>query len=522
MARTNRAASRTQISQTVTVPAPVGGLNARDSIAAMPATDAVTMSNWFPSTSSILVRNGSTNWATGISGWVETLACYSPPSGSRQLFAAAGANIYNVTTQGAVGAPVVTGNTSARWQFVNFGNPAGQWLYLVNGQDNPQLYNGTTWQAVTTSSSPISITGVTDGLSSLIAVTNFKSRLYFVAKNTFHIWYLAVNAVGGAATLFDMSSLFKLGGSLMTCFPWSLDTVAGPQDYMAFVSTEGEVVVFQGYDPSQVGSWSQLGVFRMGRPVGRRCYCKIGSDISVICADGLIPLSQQMLTDRMQQSIATTDKIRNAILTDFQNYNSHFGWQVILHPIGSKLLVNVPQTEDSTQYQYVMNTITGSWTRYDGWNAACFELMGDQLFYGTLNKVVQCDTGSSDNGVPITTLVAPAYSYFGAPGQNKQYTMIRPTISSDGTIGLTMALSVDYRPVQPNATLALPPQTGVSLWNVAPWNTSYWSQTANIRLGWETITGVGYAASANMRTISNVTNVSFIAMDYAYQLGGVL
>lgn len=521
MARTNRAAIRRQIAQTSTVPAPVGGLNARDSIANMPPTDAYAISNWEMFPGYLQVRKGSQNWATGITGTVETLACYSPVNGSRQLFAAAGANIYDATTQGAIGAAVVTGNTSARWQHVNFANSAGQWLYMVNGQDAPQLYNGTSWQAVTNASAPISITGITDGLTSLITVTSFKNRLYFIAKNTFHVWYLGVNAVGGAATLFDMSSLFKLGGSLMTCFPWSLDTVAGPQDYMAFVSTEGEVVVYQGYDPSQVGSWSQLGVFRMGRPVGRRCYRKVGSDVVVMCADGLIPLSQEMLTDRKQQSIATTDKIRNAVNADFQAYNTHFGWQVMLHPIGNKLLINVPQVENSVQYQYVMNTITGAWTIYNGWNAACYELMGDQLFYGTSGKVVWCDTGVSDAGVPITTLLSPAYSYFGAPAQNKQYTMVRPTIAADGSIGITYALSVDYRPVQPNASLVLPPGTGASLWNVAPWNTSYWSQTSVIRLGWESVSGVGYAASLNLRTISSVSNVQLIAIDYGYQLGGV-
>lgn len=522
MSRTNRIAVKAQIAQTKTVPAPIGGLNARDSIANMPPTDAVTIINWFPTTSSLMVRNGSSDWSTGLSGWVETLAVYSPVTGSRQLFSAAGGNIYNSTSAGTVGAPVVTGNTSNRWQSTNFANPAGQWLYLVNGQDAPQLYNGSTWQAVTTSSSPIAITGATDALTSFISVTAFKSRLYFIAKNTFHVWYLAVNAVGGAATLFDMSSIFRLGGYLITCFPWSMDTVAGPQDYMVFLSSEGEAVVYQGYDPSQSGSWSQLGVFRMGRPVGPRCWAKVGSDVMVLCADGLIPLSKEMLTDRSQGQVETTFKIRNAIQQDFQNYNSHFGWQVILHPIGTKLIINVPQSEDSIQYQYVMNTITGSWTVFNGWNAASFALMGDQLFFGTNNKVVQCDTGNTDNGSSIQATLLPAYSYFDAPGQNKQFTMVRPTFSLTGNIGISVALSVDYRPVTINSTLNIPPQTGSSLWNSAIWNVSLWSQNSIIRLAWSSVFGVGYAASLNMITSSNISNVSLISFDYAYQMGGVL
>jgi hypothetical protein len=522
MARTNRTITKTQISQTQTIPAPRGGLNALDSIAAMPPTDAISISNWFPTTSGLMVRNGSTNWATGLPSWVETLAVYSPVTGSRQLFGASGGNIYNCTTQGAVGAPVVTGNTSNRWQYVNFGNIAGQWLYMVNGQDVPQLYNGTSWQAVTSASSPISITGSTDALTSYIAVTSFKNRLYFIAKNTFHVWYLAVNAVGGAATLFDLSSLFKLGGYLVAAFPWTWNTLTGPQDYMVFLSSEGEGIVYQGYDPSQSGSWSQLGTFRMGRPVGYRCWARVGTDVMVMCADGLIPLSQEMLNDRSSPQAEITLKIRNAIQADFQSYNSHFGWQVILHPIGNKLIINVPQSEDSVQYQYVMNTIINSWTVFNGWNAACFALMGDQLMYGTNGKVIWCDTGSTDNGAAITTSLAPAYSYFDAPGQNKQFTMCRPTFSANGNIGISVALSVDYRPVMVNSSLSLPPQTGQSFWNTALWNISPWSQTSVIRLAWESVAGVGYAASLNMATVSKVANVQLIAIDYVYQMGGVL
>ena len=34
--------------KTASIPSPIGGWNARDSLANMAATDAVTMNNWFP------------------------------------------------------------------------------------------------------------------------------------------------------------------------------------------------------------------------------------------------------------------------------------------------------------------------------------------------------------------------------------------------------------------------------------------------------------------------------------------
>ena len=84
-----------QTAQTVSLPAPVGGWNARDSIAAMPPFDAVIMDNWFPDTDYVKVRKGYTNHVLGITGQVESLMQYS--SGTmRKLFAAATTSIYDV------------------------------------------------------------------------------------------------------------------------------------------------------------------------------------------------------------------------------------------------------------------------------------------------------------------------------------------------------------------------------------------------------------------------------------------
>ena len=59
------------------IPAPVGGWNARDSIANMEPMDAVQLTNFFPSVSNIVLRGGFVNWVTGISGQVQTLVNYS-------------------------------------------------------------------------------------------------------------------------------------------------------------------------------------------------------------------------------------------------------------------------------------------------------------------------------------------------------------------------------------------------------------------------------------------------------------
>jgi hypothetical protein len=94
---------KTQRSQSVSVAAPIGGWNARDALGAMGKLDAVTLTNMWPGTSSVVVRDGNTHFATGLVNEVESLMAYAGGS-TAKLFGAAGASIFNVTAGGAVGA----------------------------------------------------------------------------------------------------------------------------------------------------------------------------------------------------------------------------------------------------------------------------------------------------------------------------------------------------------------------------------------------------------------------------------
>ena len=72
--------------KTASIPSPIGGWNARDSLANMDAMDAVTMNNWFPTPTDITFRKGFSKYSIGITGQVNTLMNYSSPTGNK-LFA---------------------------------------------------------------------------------------------------------------------------------------------------------------------------------------------------------------------------------------------------------------------------------------------------------------------------------------------------------------------------------------------------------------------------------------------------
>ena len=478
----------------------------------MPPLDAVIMDNMFPDTDYVKLRNGYINWVTQLLGQVETLMSYS--SGTVQkLFAAANNNIYDVTNTGTATAAVVAAQSSNRWQHVNFGTGGGNFLIAVNGLDAPQNFNGTTWQTTP------AITGVTP--ANLIHVNVFKTRLFFIEKNTLNAWFLPVSAIGGAASKLDFSNLCRHGGTLTAMTTWSLDGGNGIDDYAVWITSEGEVIVYQGTDPSSATNWALKGVFRMGRPIGRRCFFKIGSDVVFITTDGFVLLSKALLSDRSQPQIAISDKISNAANAAVRAYGANFGWQPILYPRGKWGLFNVPVTTGVTSHQYVMNVQTGAWCRFLGWNANCWELFNEELYFGGNGVVCKVDTTQLDNTAQIDADVKQAYSYYSAPSRIKHFKMARPILLSDGNLNVSIIMNVDY---EDQAVLSSPTFSvgSGSLWDISLWNISPWAGALAPKKNWQSLAAIGYAASFRMKLSGKNINVYWAATDISLEYGGVL
>jgi len=83
-------------SLTASLPSPTGGWNARDALGEMDAADAVTLTNWFPSTTTCMVRDGYTV-NSNMSGQVESLFSYAG-STTQKLFGVASGSVYDTST----------------------------------------------------------------------------------------------------------------------------------------------------------------------------------------------------------------------------------------------------------------------------------------------------------------------------------------------------------------------------------------------------------------------------------------
>jgi hypothetical protein len=140
---------------------PIGGWNARDSLAEMNPLDAVQLINFFPTPSDVTLRKGFTKTSTGITGNVQTLMNYANQDGTNTLFAVANGVIYNASTSTATS--VFTGLTNSKFQHCMISTDGGNFIIAVNGEDAAMIYDGTRWAKMATTTTAQTISTITRG-----------------------------------------------------------------------------------------------------------------------------------------------------------------------------------------------------------------------------------------------------------------------------------------------------------------------------------------------------------------------
>lgn len=486
------------------VPAPTGGWDSISPLSSMPPEYAVIMQNWVPRPGYVELRGGYSVWANVSTTPVESLLVWRGPSDT-QMFAAAGSRIFDVSEY-ASNTIAVSAFNSARWQYINF-TPAGSSTYIVlcNGVDSVREYDGVTWTTP-------AITGVTS--STLININAHKRRIWFIEKNTANAWYLATDAITGAATRFALGSFMTKGGFLVAMGTWTVDGGNGPDDLAVFATSRGQIIIYKGTDPGNVNAWALVGVFDLAFPLGYRCFGKIGADLAIITLEGLLPISKALPFDPSGvRSTAYTNRIQNAMLQAAFLGRDMFGWEIVSFPSQGLIVMNVPQSENVQQIQYVMNAINGSWTNFVGWNANCFEMYNESLYFGDNDgNVALAYTGSMDNDQPVIYDMQCAFNFFDMPGRVKNMTMCRPFLLADGAVTPTLSVDVDFQNNAPGADVTLFQPTG-AIWNVSLWDVGIWSVGIIATTNWLSVLALGTALAIRLQVNldTGATNDSIVA-----------
>jgi len=477
------------------IPAPFGGWNTRDSLDAMPPTDAVKLINWIPDVGKVSVRRGNAAHVTLGGTNVDTLAEYNA-KGVRHLIAAANTKLFNASS---VATEIGTGFLSDQWQTANF---SGR-MFLVNGLDDPQDWDGTTLSATAWSGA-----GLTP--SDLVGVNVFKNRLFFWETDSQDFWYAPLDAITGGLTKFTLSRAANLGGDLVAIATWTVDSGSGYDDRAVFIMSSGQLVVYAGTDPGDATAWKLEGVYQTGEPMGVRAIVQVGGDVMITTKDDYVSLSAVVANGQ----IGTSSKLSGAVRDATAAASDIFGWQSVLFRPDGLIINNVPRT-DGTLEQYVINTTTGGPCRFVGLNGRSWSIFNNELYFGGTDGKIYKYTGNQDGTADIETDAEQAWNSVGSFNR-KRVAACRPILSTNGLIDYSFSIGFDFQP----AFISNPQSSSVSvgLWDISFWDVTPWSDESIVDKSWRVCSGNGQNISPRLKVNSRQA-VSWLRTDLRLEVG---
>ena len=492
----------------LTIPPPVNGWNTKDPITEMDQLYAVEVENYFSNGGTVDFRKGYRlhvkNVGSG-SNVVGTVAELALQSGTKNLLAISQNNrVYNATSTGSAptdlsnaGAIVVDYVSSA----VNFRNR----IFIKDYITTHDVYD---WDGAAANLNASAFTGPGGDDKLLCNPQVYKSRLYFTELYSSSFWFGGVDAITGALTEYDVQSFLTKGGYIL--FSGGISKQGDiNQEYFAIISNQGEVLVYQGDNPT-AATWSIVGHFYMPPPVGFRSFFYWGSNLVIITNQGVVLLSEVL---KGSADLAfLTQNISSAFNDFFDSLPAESSFtNGVFYPKGNMLIFNLVNSVGTTN-QFVMNTNTGSWWKWTGINAKHWTVFNDSLYFaGVTTKVFKADNGYFDEDPAVdgavqnrTAKLRPAYNYLGDKTLVKQFTEARVLLYESEGLSLTVDADVDYANVAATSTL-----TDLS-------DTSYKFYQARCGLK-----GIGKAASIRFDETITTKRRSIQAIEVLYNDGDV-
>lgn len=505
--------------KTDTIPAPYKGWNTRAPQADLPAEYALYLDNLFPNRGGCELRKGASLLAahSDTSKVFRSLLPYQPTSGIPRLFAGAQNGIYEVTAGGTVSVPATVG-TNSEWESVNVNTAGGSFLWCCNGVDKSRYFNGTAWTILDGASVP-ALTGVTS--ADITSATTFKSRLYFTVKNSLSFWYLPVNSVAGAAVEFPLGVLAGKGGHLVRIGTWTVDSGTGPNDYFVALTSEGQVIVYTGYDPASAANWTLVGTFDLSPPASKRPFVKLNGDLCLLTESGVFNLTSILRTSSTAPVPPLSDNISSAYKELFETYGAEFGWCATHFERMDMLLVNIPLGL-SRSWQFVMNTATGAWCRFVGWNAEVFAMFDGQPVFARNYNIYLGWEGQDDNGAAIVPRAKTSPNYFGTAGLRHKIGLLRINAKTLGDLPVQLALAPDFAEGGFSSSLTTVSQQ-LALWDVAKWDVDTWPSGSQTAANWRTVAHTpGHNLALLLRFSAKGVSFIWYSTEYILQNGGPL
>jgi hypothetical protein len=521
------------------LPSPTNGLNYLVPITQQDPKDATVLNDMVPRPYGVELRKGWRVHQDPLGGSVNTLFKHFPAEGlafSKLFAGVSNGNIYDVTIRGSAPLSLTIPGQEVAGEFytTNFVTEGESYLCLVSKGGGYWVYTTIGgWVNIPAGTGAMKLefpaldtTEPTD----FAYITVWKNRLWFVKANSGIAYFLPVGQVAGVLEVFDFGPQFKSGGSLEALTSWTVDGGDGIDDKLVVFGGGGDLLIYQGTDPSSATDFSMVGRWFYGiPPYGRRFFSDYGGDTVIVSARGLVFLSELLqFGGKFKDFHNASGKINQVIAASVARTRSQPYWEVLYLFAEQLILFNTPDTSVSFDQQLVYEINSNGFAWFTGMKMNTVTFFDDSPYFGTSDGYVcQALVGRTDgellDGTPGQTLegeVQTAWQGQPDPSVFKRYLMVEPYFISTGPPSVKVQVNIDW---SFTGTAGSPGfvQPEDSVWDTGLWDVARWAGTRNSYKGWAGCEGLGHFASLRL-AIRGEPGTIFTNFVLIAEAGGVL
>lgn len=418
--------------------------------------------------------------------------------------------------------------------FVVMTNGAGNRFLLYCDEENGYFVypESGPWSQVTQGSGGNQINGVNP--ANFAAVCVWKSKVWFVQKDTSLAWYLPTNSIYGTATAFDFGGKMRQGGPLVNLYNWSYDAGQGMDTLLVGISTAGDVVIYQGTDPNSIATFGLFGSWSVGGvPYGRKIATDTGGELLIVSLKGLVQASKLVVGAPAtvgEGRLYDSDKISPLFNLDAQLYYSGKGWAIGENPGDNTLMCLVPANGNGAAAKpYAMSLSNRSWSIYRDQPIISMGVWNGVMYFGTPDGRVARVGGYVDGVLfgnpnsfsPITWSLITGFTDLRRPTQ-KMLRSIVPYLDageSNAPINAVARFNLDITeaPVPAVSASGNPNTWDNALWDQATWSGGGYFGTSPV-IG---ASGMGRTMAVALCGLAK-SRTSLVAIGVMYAEGGLL
>ncbi|MCG7492466.1 hypothetical protein [Thalassobius sp. Cn5-15] len=426
---------------------PVNGMDAAGWEYSLPAGTASLLDNWFIGRNNeVTIRKGWQKVGQCASNIASTLMPYELNGKSQLLCSSQG-----IITDALTGQRIfVHGLGSAKASYTHISN------HLVVATAGKLFsYNGTTFQEEVWTGGPTA--------TRISGVLSHNERCFFWAEDSADFWHGETGAIRGNMTLFPLSQLGSISGNIVSMASWTVDAGHGSNDVLVIMTSKGEVIAYEGIDPSDASDWRLTGRFKLPDVIpSRRAAFKHGSDLLIQTKSGVISLSSVFRSAELS-AVRNFSEPVDALYVDRAYLGNYGVWVGLQDPHGKMLILN-QESSDGEIHQYVKCLEAGVWVRFTGIGAVDWATFDGKMYFVTKGGTIgEFWTGEKDYLSSIT-----AFAALGGMSREQEasVSMVHNLFSCDRQIMIeaniingqddTMSMSTAIIPASPSALNNLP------------------------------------------------------------------